>query len=190
MDRHVVWEIVWRPGFEHVALHIGARGLAADGVAVVIADPAPFRIRYEIRCDPATRVRAVTLRDLDRPERIVRLAADGRGRWSDGDGRPMPALDGCLDVDVAAMTFTNTLPIRRLGLEVDQSAELAMAYVALPGLTVEPTRQRYTCLTRTPAGGRYRYEGLGTGFVAELPTDADGVVIDYPSLSRRVWPRS
>jgi hypothetical protein len=190
MDRHVVWEIVWRPGFEHVALRIDPHGLAADGIAVAIADPVPFRIRYEIRCDEATRVRAVSVHDLDRPDRVVRLAADGAGHWTGVDGSPMPALAGCLDVDVAAMTFTNTLPIRRLGLDVGQSAELAMAYVALPDLSVQPTRQRYTCLARTPSSARYRYEGLGTGFVAELPTDADGVVVDYPGLSRRVWPRA
>jgi hypothetical protein len=34
----------------------------------------------------------------------------------------------------------------------------------------------------------YKYEGLESGFTAELQTDRDGLVLDYPDLWRRVWP--
>ena len=36
---------------------------------------------------------------------------------------------------------------------------------------------------------RYRFEVLPRGFAAELLVDADGLVIDYPQLFRRVWSR-
>jgi hypothetical protein len=43
--------------------------------------------------------------------------------------------------------------------------------------------QAYTRL----ADQRYRYESLdGSGFSAELAVDADGLVLDYPGLFRRV----
>jgi hypothetical protein len=56
----------------------------------------------------------------------------------------------------------------------------------VPELSFRPTRQRYTCLELTPEGGRYRYEGLDTGFSREIIVDADGLVIDYPGIWRRV----
>jgi len=46
--------------------------------------------------------------------------------------------------------------------------------------------QRYTCLERGDDGSLYRYEGLGTGFVTNLPVDPDGLVLDYPDIFRRV----
>ena len=55
-------------------------------------------------------------------------------------------------------------------------------------MEVTPVRQRYTCLEARPDGGLYRYEGFSTGFVADLPVDADGLVLDYPGVFRRVRP--
>ena len=57
-------------------------------------------------------------------------------------------------------------------------------------MRVEPTRQRYTCLERGEYDGRYRYEdeGLFQGFTADLSVDADGLVLDYPGLFRRIRP--
>jgi hypothetical protein len=58
-----------------------------------------------------------------------------------------------------------------------------MAWVAAPALTVRPMRQGYT----RRADRRYLYENLdGSGFRAELPVDADGVVLDYEGVFRRI----
>jgi len=84
----------------------------------------------------------------------------------------------------SACAFTNTLPIRRLGLAVGQSATLSVAFVSVPDLRVEHVKLRYTRL----APLRYRYEGLDSGFTAEIAVDEAGLVIDYPQLCRRVWP--
>ncbi len=48
-------------------------------------------------------------------------------------------------------------------------------------------RQRYTCLELNADGGLYKYEGLESDFIAELPVDSDGLVIDYPGLFKRIW---
>ncbi|HEX5502042.1 MAG TPA: putative glycolipid-binding domain-containing protein, partial [Thermomicrobiales bacterium] len=109
------------------------------------------------------------------------------GHWTAADGATPPDLAGCLDVDIRVTPFTNTLPIRRLGLRPGESAELAVAYLALPALAVTRERQRYTCLAAGPDGGLYRYESLPGGFRADLSVDADGLVLDYPGLFRRVW---
>ncbi len=90
--------------------------------------------------------------------------------------------------------FTNTLPIRRLGLQPGESAELSVAYIDVPTLGVTPARQRYGCLARSAEEGRYRYESLPSaalpgGFTDDLLVDADGLVVDYPKLFRRQWTR-
>jgi uncharacterized protein len=63
------------------------------------------------------------------------------------------------------------------------SADIRVAYLAVPDLTVRAADQRYTCLD---PGRLYRYEGVTSGFVAELPVDPDGLVVDYPGFFRRI----
>ena len=55
-------------------------------------------------------------------------------------------------------------------------------------MRLDVSRQRYTCLERDADGGLYRYEDRGTfrGFTADLPVDADGLVLDYPGIFRRL----
>jgi len=115
------------------------------------------------------------------------LRADGLGHWADavtGAARP---LDGCLDIDVYPSPFTNTLPIRRLPAPaVGTPLALAVAYVALPELTVRPASQEYTLLERRADGARWRFRSLDSGFTAELPVDGAGLVRDYPGIARRL----
>jgi hypothetical protein len=47
---------------------------------------------------------------------------------------------------------------------------------------VQPQAQAYTRI----AARKYRFENLESGFRAELSTDADGLVIDYPDFFERV----
>lgn len=185
--RHVFWEPWSDPGFEHLCFETGRDALVADGMILRQAAGAPaFRLRYRLKCDGSARVRAAEMRLWPGDgERDATLLSDGAGRWTDGRGRPLPALDGCLDLDIAATPFTNTLPIRRLGLRPGSAAEIAVAYVSVPDLRVTRARQRYTCLRAEGGGSVYLYENVDNGFRAELPVDADGIVRDYPGQWRR-----
>ncbi len=81
----------------------------------------------------------------------------------------MATLDGCTDVDISVTPFTNTLPIRRLNLDQDESTEIETVYISVPELQVETAIQRYTCLdSLDDEGGRYRYESVPSGFTAEF----------------------
>src|SRR5260370_40874850 len=117
----------------------------------------------------------------------IKMQTDGQGHWSTISGDPLPSLEGCIDVDISATPFTNTLPIRRLALSPGQSVELLVAYVVIPELELKPDRQRYTCLSLGTHEGLYRYDGLESGISAELRVDSDGLVIDYQGLFRRAW---
>jgi hypothetical protein len=147
----------------------------------------PFRLHYEITCDSNWNVKELHLMLLSGNRKSVKLQSDGKGHWATQTGDPFSSLDGCIDVDISATPFTNTLPIRRLELRPGQSAELLVAYVLIPEMEVSADRQRYTCLELNANGGLYKYESMESDFKAELPTDNDGLVIDYPGLFKSLW---
>jgi hypothetical protein len=152
-------EYLWQAWEGFGAEHVDVRANEANGTFI-----RDFRVDYTVRWDDAWRTTFADVRC--------------RGRSFTLDTLP----DGCVDVDVMAVTFTNTLPIRRLRLAVGASHEIDAAYIVVPDLAVRVDRQRYTRL----GANEYRYEGLATGFTAVLTVDDDGIVIDYPGLSRRV----
>jgi hypothetical protein len=189
MEKNVLWTPWNDPGLEHLRLVRSSREIIGDGMIVGIRDKIPYRAHYTIRCDTTWRVRHVEIRLLDENNEDIKMRADGKGLWTDDSGDGIPFLQGCLDVDISASPFTNTIAIRRLGLKPGETAAIPVVYIAVPEMEVKSSRQRYTCIERGPGGGLYRYEdeGLFPGFTANLQVDSDGLVIDYPELFRRVW---
>jgi hypothetical protein len=169
-------------GLQHVVLSQGRDEIVAEAVVVGDEEGARFGARFRITCDAAWRTRRVEVDMVGSPRRLD-LRGDGTGHWRDCAGTPLPELDGAIDVDLPLTPFTNTLPIRRLDLGVGQSADLRMVYIVLPDVAISVSPQRYTCLDPLR---RYRYESLDGDFVREVEVDADGLVVTYPDLFRRV----
>jgi hypothetical protein len=183
MDRDVLWKALRWTGLEHLAIQSSVGGgILADGLIIADVAGAAVRLGYAVRCDPAWCVRTVEVEVL--PEGpTLRIASDGEGHWRDLSGKTLPALSGALDVDISLTPFTNTLPIRRLGLATGESASIRVAYVDPPSLDLSAADQRYTCIESGPDGCRYLYES--GSFRAELTVDPDGLVIDYADLWAR-----
>ena len=187
MMREVMWRAWDGPGLGHLRLAVRDSGAVADGVVLGVADGRPFRLAYEVRCDAHWRVRYARVGVPGEPPR-VELLSDGEGSWTGPDGRALPHLEGCGYVDVSETPFTNTLPIRRLGLSPGESAEIAVAYLDGIELQPWPEPQRYTCIEKREGSGLYRFLSLDGGFTADLPVDDDGLVVDYPGLFKRALP--
>ena len=85
-------------------------------------------------------------------------------------------LPGCIDIDLAFSPSTNTLPIRRLGLAVGESASLTVAWLRFPEMTLEPLAQTYRRL------GKRTWEYASDGFTARIEVDEEGLVISYEGL--------
>ena len=183
----VMWQGVDFAGAEYLNLRQSDDGILANSVVLGVMAGRPFRLAYALRLDTRWRVREARL--MIDGGAVVHLLGDGEGHWSDGNGQPRPELDGCIDVDIRATPFTNTLPIRRLDWRTGQSETLKMVFFSLPDLTVTVDPQRYTCLERTADSGRFRFDSIDSDFTVELPVDADGLVLDYPGLFTRLWPR-
>lgn len=189
MERNVMWSAWSETGLEHLRLVQEDETILADGMILKVQDGNPLRAHYRIRCDSEWRVNDVDVNLLDGDGQNIKLHADGKGHWTDGSDNPIRSLDGCIDVDISITAFTNTLPIRRMGLKQGESSDLNVAYVAVPEMTVKSANQRYTCLELSSDSGLYKYEGLFRKFTADLAIDSDGLVHDYPELVRRVWSR-
>jgi uncharacterized protein len=148
-----------------------------------VVDLGPERIEYAVELDAGWVFRALRVRSSS--GRTLDLARADDGGW-EVDGAAREDLAEAVDVDLSFSPFTNTLPIRRLGLAVGEAARIVTAYVAAPSLHVAPDPQRYTRL----ATDRYLYESLDGDFRREITVDGDGFVVDYPGLFARLPDRA
>lgn len=180
-DRIVRWIPVQGAGADQVRLRELEDGWLAEGAVIGARAGTQYALSYRIRTDRSWRTRAVEIESIGAGVRL-KLDADGAGGWWDEIGK-RPDLTGCLDVDLAATPFTNTLPIRRLGDGATEPTSIRVVYVPVPDLKAHAVDQRYTCLE---PGRRWLYEGLFRGYAGELSIDADGLVIDYPRTFLRV----
>ncbi|HTF19678.1 MAG TPA: putative glycolipid-binding domain-containing protein [Chryseolinea sp.] len=113
--------------------------------------------------------------------RTHQLIADGNGNWKH-NGKAAPAFAGCIDVDIPLTPFTNTLPIRRLGLKPGESTEILVLYCDLLNDQLITVKQLYKCLSST----EYHYENVPNDFEANITSDEAGLVVDYPQLFVRI----
>ncbi len=184
----IVWNALFYTGMEYLTLVETPEAVEASGVVIGVFEQAPFHLDYRLTCDASYAVRSVNLALAD--GRSLRMTTDGHGHWFDADGQPLAEFDGCFDIDISTTPFTNTLPIRRMNWQVGQAEVLRMIYIRIPHLTPRVVQQRYTCLEQTDGGATFRYESLDSGFTANLPVDATGVVLDYPNIWERVYPKA
>lgn len=176
------WRSLECGGIEHMTLETCDGGWQANAVVVGARGGRPYGASYWIEGDAGWQVRSFTIKTTD--GRRLALLSHGDGNWQDEDGRERPEFDGCLDIDLAATPFTNTLPIRRSGL-TQSHGRTAFAMLFVPFDTLDPhaETQFYTCLDNDRL---YRFETADGSFAADLPVDADGLVTDYPDLFQRL----
>lgn len=182
LKRVVAWKNLVINGTDYCALWRTPEGWLLKGTVVgVLKGQRPMLANYEIYCDESWLThRAEVERAIGSDRKTLSLTVESRGVWR-SSGQELPELHGCHDVDLAVTPATNTLPIRRLGLQVGQSESVTAAWVKAPDLTVQPLFQRYTRLTKNS----YRYES-STGFSAEILVDDLGLVITYPGGWQRI----
>jgi hypothetical protein len=127
--------------------------------------------------------------DADGPRGLRRLSMRRapKGQWW-VDGKRRPDLDPCLDMDVAATPLTNTPALRRLELDVGQSADITVAWVDVPSLAVSTEPQGYHRLPDGPDHRCYRFRATGIDGLV-LTTDPDDLVRDYEAFAERVFRR-
>jgi uncharacterized protein len=200
LRRLVLWTGLdaWRA--EVASLDLTPRGVRAGGTQLGV-DPLSYRLDYSLDAgeDFVTRSLSVEVTGEGWSRRI-RLSHDGKGGWrceaeEDGRAHLPPAggdvrvVRGALDCDLARSPLTNLMPVRRHSLDRHPGdADFLMAWISVPALALEASRQRYEHVRRNGQVAIVRYVDLGphSGFSSELQLDGDGLVLVYPQLARRV----
>ena len=163
---------------EHATITVRDTGLSLVGTVLGAEAGIPLRVEYRVMTDGAGMTAAAHVRDLRGFEqRALTLERTPKGVWS-VNGKPDRSLRGCTDVDLGCSPSTNTLPIRRLRLQIGGSKTIQAAWVRFPELTVTKAAQKYTRLDEFT----YRYES--GGFSADLVVDDDGLVASYAAWRR------
>jgi uncharacterized protein len=195
----MVWTGVEEWLTEAAEVELTGDGLSATGVQLG-AEPAPFRVDYRLEAPEryVTRELELTATAEDWARRLL-LRHDGSGGWSaevsdtgDVPGGPwdgeLPDLSDAADIDIQNSPLTNTMPILREGFQRGGEGNFLMAFVTLPILRVEVSPQRYEHVRTTENGSVVRYISRDGDFTADLELDADGLLVRYPRLARRVEP--
>jgi hypothetical protein len=182
LKRAVAWKNLLIDGTDYCALWHTAEGWLLKGTAIgVLKDQRPMLANYEVHCgDNWLTHRVQVERTIGNDRKTLSLSVENRGLWR-SSRRELPALRGCLDVDLAVTPATNTLPIRRLDLGIGKSESVIAAWIKFPDLEMQLLSQRYTRLAKN----NYRYES-DTGFSAEIVVDDLGLVIAYPGGWKRM----
>ena len=90
----------------------------------------------------------------------------------------MPAVSGCVDLDLAFTPATNLISVRRLALAVGEAADVTAAWFDFRAKTLTPLRQSYQRISAS----EYAYSCPDIDFRATLLVDDDGFVRRYPPL--------
>jgi uncharacterized protein len=180
--RSLAWTGVEEWLAEVTEVRLSGDGVTADGTQLGVT-PRPYRAEYRLDANDGWVTRRLTVEVRDAVGgRELELEHDGAGAWT-VDGAPAPELAGALDCDLAFSPLTNVMPVRRHHLhEGGEPRDFAMAWVSLPDLAVHRSAQRYEHARQSVV----RFLELDGDFTAELELDADGLVVIYPRLARRV----
>lgn len=182
-SRVITWDVTASKGFETAWVEAHEGTLRAHGRAVGTF-PEPYWVTYDLETSDGfvTRRMTVTAEDAS-GTRTLELLHDGQGGWT-ANGEPVPGTAGALDCDLGLSPLTNSMPVLRHGLHRQPGEqEFLMAWVSVPDLQVQPSRQAYAHL------GPRRVRFRSGAFSADLECDDDGFVVDYAQLARRLTAR-
>jgi hypothetical protein len=171
----VHWRALDREGEDNCRLARVGHGWLLIGHARFHDGEGYAALDYVVRCDDEWHTLSADVAGTHgRRELSLTMERQG-GAWT-LNGQDQPDVQGALDLDLSFTPATNLMPIRRLygGLEVQCRA----AWLTYPGCVLHPLDQTYTTITSDIVA----YEGVQTGYAAELSTDSSGFVTRYPGL--------
>lgn len=174
--------ILWRrldcPGHDIARLTNRGAHWVLSGTAIFAHNSGPCCLDYLVVCDTAWRTRSAHVNGSIGDTRIeFTVHVDEQQRWYLNDTE-VSAVRGCIDVDLSFTPATNTIPIRRLALDIGDASDVRAAWLPFPSLAFEVLPQVY----RRTGATTYHYESSGGAFVRELEVNAAGLVTIYPGL--------
>jgi hypothetical protein len=172
------WRSLHRPGTDRCVLEATASGARLVGRAEYTVEAGAVRLDYRVECDRAWRSVAGRVEGVLAGRFVAfDLLRTNEGRWM-MNGAPVPAVTGCLDLDLGFTPATNLLALRRLDLSVGQAASAPAAWLDVDRAALTELPQRY----ERRSAATYWYAAPSAGYEALLEVDASGFVTRYPGL--------
>jgi hypothetical protein len=187
LKKALIWQRHNTPTLEFFQIKEKADVYSASGTVVGQIQGENLSLNYEVTTDKNWQFLSVRLTQKtdQNLEKTTNIRRDVDGQWY-VDDIARPDLKPCLEIDIAATPFTNTLPINRLRDALEDETELSMVYISVPGLAVEPVVQRYKALEDSADNRRYLYKGVFRGFEGVIDIDGDGLVLKYSNTFDRL----
>lgn len=176
----VLWQRLDAPGSDACRVTQDEEGWQIDGSAAFLHEGHPACLSYVVQCDRGWRTTRANVAGWTRRGPVaLSLSRDAGNCWM-LNGASVPQGRGLCDLDLGFTPATNTSAIRRLHLAIGEREKLTALWLDPDDLSLKPLVQLYHRLD----ADRYAYQSPAHGFAAELRTDADGLVRDYPGLWR------
>lgn len=175
----ILWRRLDAPGHDACRLVPAGEGWILEGAAVFRHESGvPAAVHYELECDGDWSTRSGRVHGWVGARAIEhRIERAHEGPWT-LDGRIVPGLEQCVDLDFGFTPATNLVQLRRIDLDLGQSADVSVAWLDLDAGWIEELRQRY----ERRSADEYRYEAPRFGYAATLRADPSGFVLSYPDL--------
>ena len=173
----ILWRRLDGPGHDTCRLEQHEDGWSLDGVAVFASQGAPARLAYRVSCDHAWRTRDGQVRGWLGEQPVDWYIAHIAGVWTLNDFE-CPGLADCVDLDFGFTPATNLFQVRRIALEVGQSADVPVAWLDAASTRLERLAQHYQRrgeLSYWYESPRFDYSGL-------LELTPAGFARNYPAL--------
>jgi uncharacterized protein len=181
LNQTIIWRRLDEPGHEFAQLFFEDNVWRLSGTTIFAfgrPQRQPVRLDYLVMCDADWQTRSASVSGWVGNETIcIDISVNEARRWR-LNGVEVPAVEGCLDIDLSFSPSTNLLPIRRLRLNVGDEVAATAAWLRFPDFRLEPLAQSY----RRISGAGYRYESGGGEFFAQLSVNEVGFVTSYPNL--------
>ncbi len=171
----ILWRTLGTPGHETAKIYgDDSEGWTIDGASIFLNEGESVRLDYLIECDTDWKTTFATVDGWVGDEIVEVEISVEDGVWT-MNGEPVVAVEGCTDVDLNFSPVTNTLPIRRLKLNIGETRSVKAAWLRFPSFQLEPLEQTYTRVDDKTV----RYE-TASGFAATLTVNDDALVTHYP----------
>lgn len=174
----ILWRRLDNPG--HDACRLVDRGVTwrIEGASIFRHETGPAALVYEVECDRDWRTREGAVNGWVGSRQVsIRVTRSSTGLWT-LNGEVVPNMQDCVDLDLGFTPATNLSQLRRIALQVGQSADIPVAWLDAPFGSLEILQQRYERRTAET----YWYAAPQFGYAALLQVCAMGFVQVYPDL--------
>jgi uncharacterized protein len=174
----ILWRRIDHQGLELCQVEVSKKAITLGGLVILNFEGRIFRIEYDVTCGPDWQTESARIQSTEGSKvRRLEMAVDARRRWT-VNGKPVPAVDGCIDIDLGFSPSTNLLPIRRLHLVKGVPVRTTAAWVEFPSFKVKPLKQTY----KRRNTYTIFYESGDGEFQRELEVNSRGIVTKYPGV--------